>query len=75
MLQTLGDEYDVLFLQEPPRVIVRQTMSSSSMEGDDVIGLPIHPDWVCMENPVIGDLVPHVLTYVHKRLSKFRPSL
>jgi hypothetical protein len=73
LLQTVGVA-DILFIQEPPRRLICHTFSTSSDEGEAVIGAPMHPDWSLFENPP-SDTVPRVATYVHKRLLKLRPAL
>ena len=74
LLESLKDSnYDILFLQEPPWGIVRKAPSSSSKDGDPVIGAPTHPDWLQVVRPPSGGEHPRVLAYVHNRLKGFRP--
>src|SRR6267154_461081 len=77
LLETQRENYDIVFIQEPPWNLIRSAPSSSSPEGEDVIGAPRHPDWVCMVcmSGIEDDTRPRVLSYVHKRLSRMRPSL
>ncbi|KAF9439496.1 hypothetical protein P691DRAFT_635281, partial [Macrolepiota fuliginosa MF-IS2] len=45
-------------------------------EGDNVIGAPKHPDWVCMVHlPHLGEQHLRVMAYVHSRLSLMRPAI
>src|SRR5215469_8258181 len=54
-------EYDILFIQEPSWRFIRRTVSSSNLEGDVVIGLPIHPDWLTFfHRPSDDDDIPRV---------------
>ncbi|KAF9440335.1 hypothetical protein P691DRAFT_647250, partial [Macrolepiota fuliginosa MF-IS2] len=48
LLEQLKNSIDIIFLQEPPWSCIRSAPSTVSLEGDDVIGAPKHPDWVCM---------------------------
>jgi hypothetical protein len=73
LLQTVGVA-DILFIQEPPRRLIRHTFSASSDEGEAVMGAPLHPDWSLFENPP-SDTVPRVSTYMHKHLLKLQPAL
>jgi hypothetical protein len=45
LLASLYDEYDLLFIQEPPWRRIRSAPSSASRDGEDVIGPPISPNW------------------------------
>ncbi|XP_006456097.1 hypothetical protein AGABI2DRAFT_77234, partial [Agaricus bisporus var. bisporus H97] len=74
LLQTLK-HIDVLFFQEPPRRLIRHTISTVLPDGDPVWGSPRHPDWIPLESKVTGDREARVLTYVHRRLAKLRPAL
>jgi hypothetical protein len=44
LLSDLYDNYDLLFLQEPPWRYIRAAPSSSSRDGTDVIGGPLNPN-------------------------------
>src|SRR5262249_27103986 len=75
LLETVKDEVDILFIQEPPWRLIRRTVSSSNTEGDPVIGAPLHPDWVSMVRSVSDtESPPRVMAFVHNRLRKLRPS-
>ena len=44
-LESQKDHYDIFFVQEPPWNFIRYASSTVSLEGDKVVGAPIHPDW------------------------------
>src|SRR5215467_3247736 len=75
LLQTRGENYDLLFIQEPPWKQIRKTVSTVSKTGDDVIGPPIHPNWTLLAQHSGMDSPPRVLIYAHTQLACFRPSL
>ena len=74
LLETSKDEFDIIFLQEPPRQTLRQAPSTSNPLGDDVVGPPKHPSWALFENPT-ENKPSRVLTYISVRLNHLRPSL
>jgi len=75
LLETLYNYFNVLFVQEPPWQTIRQAPSSSNKEGDDVIGAPMHPEWLYMVRPPQDDQAPRVMAFVSKRLEKLCPSM
>ena len=75
LLGTLHDKFDVLFVQELPWRTIRQAPSSSNKEGDDLIGAPMHPEWVYMVRPPQNDQAPRVMAFVSKQLEKLHPSM
>ncbi|KAF9439635.1 hypothetical protein P691DRAFT_641508, partial [Macrolepiota fuliginosa MF-IS2] len=76
LLEQLKDSIDIIFLQEPPWSRIRSAPSMVSLEGDDIIGAPKHPDWVCMVRlPHLGEQHPRVMAYVHSQLSLMRPAI
>ena len=42
---SLKDHYDIFFVQTPHWNFIRYAPSTVSLEGDKVVGAPIHPDW------------------------------
>jgi len=36
---------DIIFIQEPPRYLIRRTPSHSNPLGNSLYGPPNHPDW------------------------------
>ncbi|KAF9439947.1 hypothetical protein P691DRAFT_689235 [Macrolepiota fuliginosa MF-IS2] len=76
LLEWLKESINIIFLQEPPWSCIRSAPSTVSLEGDDVIGAPKHPDWVCMVHlPHLGEQHLRVMAYVHSRLSLMRPAI
>ena len=74
LLETVKDDFDILFVQEPPWQTIRQAPSAMSKEGTAVVGAPRHPQWTCMvRQPETGSR-PRVMTYVSKRLDPLRPA-
>jgi len=43
-LESPKDSY-IFFIQELPWNFIRYASSTTSLEGDKVVGTPIHPDW------------------------------
>src|SRR5271156_306329 len=75
LLETCGDEFDILMIQEPSWGVIRRTRSTTDRLGDPVIGSQIHTDWLTLVRPGQGDDdTPCVLTYIHKRLAGLRPA-
>ncbi|KAL0569352.1 hypothetical protein V5O48_012615, partial [Marasmius crinis-equi] len=75
LLETLKDSFDILFIQEPPWRLIRYAPSASSLEGEAMVGAPLHPSWILMAGNAVGaDQRPRVLTYVSRRLGPMRPA-
>src|SRR5271170_2518610 len=75
LLETCGNEFDVLMIQEPSWGEIRRTRSTTDRSGDPVIGSQIHADWLTLVRPGRGaDDAPRVLTYIHKRLAGLCPA-
>ncbi|CAA7271829.1 unnamed protein product [Cyclocybe aegerita] len=68
------NRFDILFFQETPWNFIRHAPSTTSMEGNEVIGAPKHPEWLQMVRIKEGE-VPHVIAYVSTRLSRYRPAM
>jgi len=67
---------DIIFIQEPPRSLLRQVLSHTNPEGDSYYGTPNHPDWsLFIQNNGNIENYPRVATYINKRLSRMRFSL
>ncbi|KXN82806.1 hypothetical protein AN958_02146 [Leucoagaricus sp. SymC.cos] len=75
VFEALKDTYDILFFQEPCWRMIRQTVSTTSVEGDDVVGAPKHPDWLYMVRPPTNGQNSHVMAYVHRHLAVLHPSM
>jgi len=71
------DDFDIIFIQEPPWRLIRHAPSGVAPEGDPVIGTVIHPDWGLIVHKLDlrneGADNPWVAVYVHKRLKGLRP--
>jgi hypothetical protein len=74
LLASLYDEYDLLFIQEPPWRLIRSAPSSSSRDGEDVIGPPLNPNWGSISRPSGLDTPPRVLVYFNVRIASLRPA-
>ncbi|TFK17354.1 hypothetical protein FA15DRAFT_576550, partial [Coprinopsis marcescibilis] len=48
ILESSKEDFDIIFVQEPPWRTVRHAPSTTTREGDAVIGAPNHPDWISM---------------------------
>ena len=75
LLECMKDDFDVLFIQEPPWRSIRKTVSTTNPEGDDVVGAPKHPDWLYIVRPPDQSGKPRTMAYVHNRLARLWPSL
>ena len=70
------NNYDIIFIQEPLYREIYKAPSSSNIEGEAVIGAPMHPEWLYLVRPQKPNKrLPRVMAYVSKRLSKLRPSM
>ena len=71
------DDFDILFIQEPPWRLIRNAPSGSSSEGEPVIRTTIHPDWglIVQKSDLRNEGTdnPRVAVYVHKHLKGLRP--
>src|SRR5882757_3837649 len=74
LLASLYDEYDLLFIQEPPWRLIRSAPSSASHDGEDVIGHPNSPNWGSIHRPSGLDNPPRVLVYFNTRIAALRPT-
>ncbi|KXN92507.1 hypothetical protein AN958_07309 [Leucoagaricus sp. SymC.cos] len=75
VLEALKDNFDILFFQELLWRTIRQTVSTTSEEGDDIVGAPKHPDWLYMVRPPTNGQNPYVIAYVHRHLAVLCPSM
>jgi len=71
------DDFDIIFIQEPPWRLIRHAPLGANSEGEPVIGTAIHPDWGLLvhKSDLRNDGAdnPQVAVYVHKRLKGLRP--
>jgi hypothetical protein len=71
---SIQKKVDIIFLQEPPWRTIRHTPSVTNLEGEEVIGPPLHRDWNVIYHKPDQSGNPRTICYVHKRLVKLRPS-
>ena len=74
LLEDFKDDFNVLFIQEPPWQTIRHATSTLDAEGAPVVGAPRHPQWNCMVRQPEPGSRPRVMTYVSKRLDQLRPA-
>jgi len=75
-LESQKNSYDIFFVQEPPWNFIQHTPSTSSLEGDKVVGAPIHPDWTqVVRLPRDSESPPWVMAFIHTCLSRLRFAL
>ena len=75
LLEQYANGADILFIQEAPFRLIRKTTSTTSEEGDDVVGPPIHVAWQVV-NCFDRHPKTQVCAYVNQRtLSKYQLSL
>jgi hypothetical protein len=74
LLASLYDQYDLLFIQEPPWRRIRSAPSSVSHDGEDVIGPPISPNWGVIHRPSSLEEPPRVLVYFNVCIAALRPA-
>jgi hypothetical protein len=60
ILATKKDDFDIIFIQEPPWNLICQVPSMREPLGDDLMGTPIHPEWTYMVH--LSNPHPHVVT-------------
>ncbi|KAF8700287.1 hypothetical protein AX14_000808 [Amanita brunnescens Koide BX004] len=68
LLETLKNSVDFLFVQESPVNFVRKVPSTTSEDGDDLIGPVIHRNWQCVDKRAIQS-DSQVAIYVNTRLT------
>jgi endonuclease/exonuclease/phosphatase family metal-dependent hydrolase len=73
ILSTKKDDFDIIFIQEPPWNLIHHVLSTKEPLGNELMGTPIHPEWTYMVHP--SNPCPCVLTYVHTWLQVMRPTL
>jgi len=76
ILENNKNSTDIVFIQEPPRSLIRRVPSHTNPKGNPTFGMPNHPEWTLFTRPDLSqDNYPRVTTYVNKRLSKLRFAL
>jgi len=71
------DDFDIIFIQEPPWRLIRHAPSGIDPAGEPVIGTVIHLDWglIIRKSDLQDEGAdnPRVAVYVHKCLKGLRP--
>jgi len=75
LLSELRNEFDIIFLQEPPWQAIHRVPSTTNRQGDEIVGAPKHPDWLKVVHPPTNDEAPRVLAYMYNRLTRLHLSL
>ena len=58
-------DIDIIFLQEITQKNVRTAAHIDFVDGEPVIGLPLHASWICLPPP---SLISQVAIYIHTRI-------
>ena len=58
-------DIDVIFFQELTQKNIRNAAHIDHVHGEPVIGLPLHPSWICLPPP---SLISQVAIYIHLRI-------
>jgi len=62
--------FDIILIQEPPWSEIRKIPSTSSCEGEPLMGTCYHPNWISFARiPLDNKDFPRVITYINIRLS------
>jgi len=65
--------FDIILIQEPPWSEIRKIPSTSSCEGEPLIGTCHHPNWISFARiPSDNKGFLRVITYINIRLSSLR---
>jgi len=63
--------FDILFIQKPPWLVICQLPSSLSKEGEDLIGVLHHLSWITFtKSSFINNNHLIVITYINNKLVK-----
>jgi len=58
--------FNIILIQEPPWLVIRQVPSSANSEGENLIGTVHHPNWISLAtNPVDKAYSPRVIVYIN----------
>jgi len=64
------NQFDIILIQEPPWSEIRKIPSTTSCEGEPLIGTCHHPNWITFaRTPTCGNDFPRVITYINIQLS------
>ena len=61
----VNTDIDIIFFQELTQKNIRSAAHIDFTDGEPVIGLPLHPSWICLPPPA---LTPQVAIYIHIRI-------
>ena len=62
--------FDIILIQEPPWLVIRQIPSNVNSEGKNLIGTVYHPNWILFTtNPVNKATSPKITAYINICLS------
>jgi len=76
ILETQKSTTNIIFIQEPPRSLIKYTPSSSSPKGGALINAPFHPNWTWFSHePTNQEDILRVTTYINRKLNKLRFTL
>jgi len=68
--------FDIVFIQESPWSTICTVPSSTSCKGEELVGVPHHPNWLTFARSLVNQLdSPRVLTYINICTSHLRFSL
>ena len=68
--------YNIIFIQEPPWSIIRSIPSFNNYEGEPLVGISHHPNWITFTRlPSNQSDYPRVTTFINIRISRLRFSL
>ena len=68
--------FDIIFIQEPSWTTICSILSSMNCEGESLIGVVNHPNWLTFTRPYTNEnKCPRVIIYINIRLSFFHFSL
>ena len=69
-------DFNIIFVQEPSWTTIHSIPSSRNCEGDELVGVPNHPNLLTFSrNSIVDSDFPRVVTYINIRLSSLCFSL
>ena len=75
-LESQKDYYDIFFIQEPLWDFIYYALSTTLLEGNKVVSIPIYLDWIqVVQPPKDSEDVPWIMTFIYSCLSRLRFSL
>ena len=67
------NHFDIILIQEPPWSEIRKIPSTTSCDGEPLMGTCHHPNWIAFaRTPSSGNDFPRVITYINIRLLSLR---